>query len=139
MAPVMERTKTKQRTKTSVLLDVGDQIRVHPAIATSLSAALLLLSGYLAFGVGIESIPQAMFFAATCSIGLGGLSTLLGGTATITIGKWFRATGYIAVFMAILMLVMQAVGILHIPTKTKVTALKPTTVTLLWAGSFESS
>jgi hypothetical protein len=104
-------TSKRSRTKTGVGHDVGsDQIRLHPALTVSLSTALLLLSGYLAFAAGITTIPQAAFFGASCSIGLGGLSTLLGGTATITLGKWFRATGYIAVFMAILLLVMRALG-----------------------------
>jgi hypothetical protein len=111
--PTTTSTSKRSKTKTDIGHDVeSDQKRLHPALTVSLSTALLLLSGYLAFAVGITTIPQAAFFAATCSIGLGGLSTLLGGTATITIGKWFRATGYIAVFMAILLIVMQALGIL---------------------------
>jgi hypothetical protein len=120
-------TKKRAKTKTNVALDVEtDQIRINPALTVSLSTALLLLSGYLAFGSGITTIPQAMFFAVTCSIGLGGLTTLLGGTASITVGKWFKATGYIAVFVAILILVMQALGI-----GKKLTILEPPTPTSL--------
>jgi len=118
-------TSTRTKKKTRVELDSEiEQTRIHPAITVPLSTVFLLLSGYLAFGLGIASIPQAIFFAATCSIGLGGLSTLLGGTATITIGKWFRASGYIAVFVAVLILVMQAIGIVDILPGKKRTLLE---------------
>ena len=117
-------TRTKKRTRVGLAVEI-EQARIHPTITVSLSTLFLLLSGYLAFGVGIASIPQAIFFGAACSIGLGGLSTLLGGTATITIGKWFKATGYIAVFMAVLILVMQAIGIVNIVPGKKLTLFEP--------------
>jgi hypothetical protein len=137
MQPQIEapsRQSAETETRTNVGLD-SNQVRLHPALTTLISFALLLLSGYFAFGVGIATIPQTIFFGAACSIGLAGLSTLIGGTATITIAKWFKATGYIAVFMAIVLLVMKALGVLSVPFTTRSSLFSPPSLALAWAIS----
>jgi hypothetical protein len=72
-----------------------------------------MVSGILAFQSGIEmrTIPEYLVFGSFLSIGLGGVASLFTGTATLTLGKFFKATGTLAVFIFFALVILRSLGI----------------------------
>lgn len=79
------------------------------------STASLISAALLAFQVGLSTVPQYFIFGALLSLAIGGFTTLLGGSASISVGKWFKASGSIAVVLFVLMLLLQATGVIKKP------------------------
>ena len=67
----------------------------------------------------VETIPQVIMFASAVSIGLGGFATVLSGTASVSIGKWVKLTGVLAVFVLFFMLLLHSAGLIKLPGISK--------------------
>lgn len=89
----------------------------------SATTKITLLSGilglwvavWLAFGLGISSIPEAIIFSIVAAVSLAAVTTAFPGKATFSYKKLFKATGILAVLMFGLVLFLSTFHLIEMP------------------------
>src|ERR1700730_15413032 len=76
------------------------------------SVIALLSAGGMAVTDAVDTLPRLLFFVAILSLGFGGIVSMFRDMASLTIGKYFKATGLIAVTIFVLIVLLKAVGLL---------------------------
>ncbi|WP_327205832.1 hypothetical protein [Rhizobium beringeri] len=75
-----------------------------------LSLAALLAAYWLAFEIGIETLPQSVLFWIICSLGFGGIIRAFGGSAELNWKGIVKATGIAALVLGSLLMIMGVPG-----------------------------
>lgn len=89
------------------------------ALAVALGAVSLGIAGYLAWNSTINTIPKGLVFSGLFGFGLAGLANLFSGDAEFSFGKTLRLTGYLAVFIFLIVLALRAMGLIVPPDDTR--------------------
>jgi hypothetical protein len=72
------------------------------------------VSGSMLFSGMVTGVAAALFYCALLAVGAGGLASLFGGTAKVSLGRWGKFTGVIALILALLLIFLQAFKLIDI-------------------------
>ena len=90
--------------------EVGDSW--YRRFAVVLGGVSLGAAGYLAWNVPIDTIPKGLVFSGLFGFGLAGLANLFSGDAEFSLGKTLKLTGYLAVFIFLIVLTLRSMGLI---------------------------
>jgi hypothetical protein len=95
----------------------GTEIKARPAEPMTReifwgSVFALLIGSGMAFTNDVDTVPKLLAFITLLSLGMGGILSLFRDMATLTIGKFFKATGVIAVVLVVFLILLKTVGLL---------------------------